>query len=48
MVTEVVSILGALILAFIAYKVLMGLIRVGVIILILATLAGLWQQGMIG
>ncbi|MDP5103899.1 MAG: hypothetical protein NWP98_08235 [Erythrobacter sp.] len=46
--TEVVSILGALILAFIAYKVLMGLMRVGVIILILAVLAGMWQQGMIG
>ena len=44
----VVSILGALLLAFIAYKVLMGLVRVGVIILILAVLAGLWQQGMIG
>lgn len=47
-VTEVVSIIGALILAFIAYKVLMGLVRVGVIILILAVLAGLWQQGVIG
>jgi hypothetical protein len=46
--TEVVSILGALLLAFIAYKVLMGLVRVGVIILILAVLAGLWQQGVIG
>jgi hypothetical protein len=46
--TEVVSILGALILAFIAYKVLMGLVRVGVIILILAVLAGLWQSGAIG
>lgn len=46
--TEVVSILGALILAFIAYKVLMGLVRVGVIILILAVLAGMWSQGMIG
>jgi hypothetical protein len=46
--TAVVSILGALILAFIAYKVLMGLVRVGVIILILAVLAGLWQSGAIG
>ncbi len=43
--TEAVSIFGALILAFIAYKVLMGLVRVGVIILILAVLAGLWQSG---
>jgi hypothetical protein len=46
--TAVVSILGALLLAFIAYKVLMGLMRVGVIILILAVLAGMWSQGMIG
>jgi len=46
--TMVVSIIGALILAYIAYKVLMGLMRVGVIILILAVLAGLWQQGAIG
>ena len=46
--TEVISILGALILAFIAYTVLMGLVRVGVIILILAVLAGMWSQGMIG
>jgi hypothetical protein len=44
---EIVSIIGALILAFIAYKLLMGLVRVGVIILILAVLAGLFQQGMI-
>ena len=46
--TEIATLLGALVLAFIAYKVLMGLVRVGVIILILAVLAGLWQQGMIG
>lgn len=46
--TAAVSILGALILAFIAYKVLMGLVRVGVIILILAVLGGMWSQGMIG
>lgn len=46
--TEAVSILGALLLAFIAYKVLMGLVRVGVILLIIAVLAGLWQQGVIG
>ena len=46
--TAVVSLIGALILAFIAYKVLMGLVRVGVIILILAVLAGMWQQGAIG
>ena len=46
--TEAVSILGALLLAFIAYKVLMGLVRVGVILLIIAVLAGLWQSGAIG
>ena len=46
--TAVVSIFGALLLAFIAYKVLMGLMRVGVILIIIAVLAGLWQQGMIG
>ena len=46
--TEVVSIFGALLLAFIAYKVLMGLVRVGVILLIIAVLAGLWQSGAIG
>ena len=46
--TAVASILGALLLAFIAYKVLMGLVRVGVIILILVVLGGLWSQGAIG
>ena len=45
---EIVSLFGALILAFIAYKVLMGLVRVGVIILILVVLSGLWQSGAIG
>ena len=46
--TAAVSIIGALLLAFIAYKVLMGLVRVGVIILILAVLGGMWSMGMIG
>jgi hypothetical protein len=46
--TAVISIIGALILAYIAYKVLMGLVRVGVIIVIIAVLAGLWQQGAFG
>ncbi|MFM7404011.1 MAG: hypothetical protein ACKO1N_07955 [Erythrobacter sp.] len=46
--TAVASFLGAAVLAFIAYKVLMGLVRVGVIILILAVLYGLWQSGVIG
>ena len=44
---EAASILVALVLAFIAYKVLMGLVRVGVIILIGLVLLGLWQQGAI-
>ncbi len=43
-----VPLLGALVLGFIAYKVLMGLVRVGVMLLIVAVLAMLWQQGMIG
>jgi hypothetical protein len=46
--TAFISIIGALILAFIAYKVLMGLVRVGVIVLILAVAGGMWSQGMIG
>ncbi len=45
---EFVSIIVALVLAFIAYKVLMGLVRVGVILFIIAVLAGLWQQGALG
>lgn len=47
-VEMVASLLGALLLAFIAYKLLMGVIRVGVILLIVAVLAGMWQQGAIG
>jgi hypothetical protein len=46
--TAVVSLLGALLLAFIAYKLLMGVIRIGVILLIIAVVAGLWQSGAIG
>jgi hypothetical protein len=46
-VTAAISLLGAVLLAFIAYKVLMGLVRVGVILLIVAVLAGLWQTGAI-
>ena len=45
---SLVPLLGALVLGFIAYKVLMGLVGVGVILLIVLVLAGLWQQGMIG
>ncbi len=44
---EIVSIIAALVLAFIAFKVLMGLVRVGVIILILVVLFALFQQGVI-
>jgi hypothetical protein len=47
-VAALASILGAAVLAFIAYKLLMGVIRIGVILLIIAVLAGLWQQGAIG
>ena len=43
---EGVSILGALVLAFVAYKLFMGLLRIGAIVLILAVLAGAWQQGL--
>ena len=45
---DIVTIIIALVLAFIAYKVLMGLVRVGAIILIIAILVGLFQQGVIG
>jgi hypothetical protein len=47
-VTAIVTILGALLLAFIAFKLLMGVIRIGVILLIIAVLAGMWQAGAIG
>ena len=47
-VTAIASIFGAAVLAFIAYKVLMGMLRVGVIILILAVLYGLYSFGVIG
>lgn len=45
---DIISIVVALVLAFIGYKVLVGLARVGVIILIIAVLAALWQRGVIG
>jgi hypothetical protein len=47
-VTEIVSILVAVLLAFIAFKVLMGLVRIGVILLIIVVLATLWSQGTFG
>lgn len=43
--TEVASILVALLLAFIAFKVVAGLLRVGVIVLILGALAVAYTQG---
>lgn len=45
---NLVPLLGAVLLGFIAYKVLIGLVRVGVMLLIVAALAMLWQQGVIG
>jgi hypothetical protein len=42
---EILTIIIALVIAFIAYKVLMGLMRVAVIVLIFGVLVGLWQQG---
>ncbi|MFN9497256.1 MAG: hypothetical protein ACK57E_02095 [Erythrobacteraceae bacterium] len=46
--TAVASLLGAAVLAFIAYKLLMGMMRVGVILLILGALYALYSQGVIG
>ncbi|MFM7348660.1 MAG: hypothetical protein ACKO01_04145 [Erythrobacter sp.] len=43
--TSIISILVALVLAFIAFKVLMGLVRVGVILLILGAFAVAYTQG---
>lgn len=42
---DILSILLALVGAFIAYKVLMGLLRVAVIVLIFGVTFGLWQSG---
>lgn len=44
----VLTILAALVLGFIAFKLLMGVIRIGVIILILVALAAAWSQGAFG
>ena len=44
----VVPILVALVLGFIAFKVVAGLLRVGVIVLILGALAVAYTQGMLG
>jgi hypothetical protein len=47
-VTAVASLLGAAVLAFIAYKLLMGMMRVGVILVIIGVLYALYSQGVIG
>jgi hypothetical protein len=47
-VTAVASLLGAAVLAFIAYKLLMGMMRVGVILMIIGVLYALYTQGVIG
>jgi hypothetical protein len=47
-VTAVASLLGAAVLAFIAYKLLMGMMRVGVILVIIGVLYALYIQGVIG
>ncbi len=46
--TAVASLLGAAVLAFIAYKLLMGMMRVGVILMIIGVLYALYTQGVIG
>jgi hypothetical protein len=46
--TAIASLLGALVLAFIAYKMLMGFIRIGVIIGIIAVLGYLFASGSFG
>lgn len=42
---EILTIILALGIAFIAYKVLMGLLRVAVIVMIFGVTFGLWQSG---
>lgn len=46
--TAIASLLGAAVLAFIAYKLLMGMMRVGVILIIIGVLYALYSQGVIG
>ncbi len=43
--SSIAYLFGALVLGFIAFKVLMGLVRVGVILLICVVLATAWSQG---
>ena len=46
--TAIASLLGAAVLAFIAYNLLMGMVRVGVILLIIGVLYWLYSTGAIG
>ena len=46
--TGIASIVAALVLAFIAYKVLMGIIRVGVIVAIVGTVGYFYSTGAFG
>ncbi len=46
--TEIIYILVALVLAFIAFKVLIGLMRVGVILIVVVALAVAYSQGALG
>ena len=45
---EILSIILALAIAFVAYKVLMGLLRVMAIVFVIGVTAYLWQSGVIG
>ena len=45
---DVLSIILALGLAFVAYKVLMGLLRVMAIVFVIGVTGYLWQSGVIG
>ena len=45
---DVLSIILALAIAFVAYKVLMGLLRVMAIVFVIGVTAYLWQAGVIG
>jgi hypothetical protein len=47
-VSGIVTILVALLVCFIAFKVLMGLVRVAAVLLIFAVVAGMYSQGVLG
>ncbi|MEM9574380.1 MAG: hypothetical protein AAF870_04015 [Pseudomonadota bacterium] len=46
--STIVTLAIAVIVALVAYKVLMGMLRIAIIVLIFGVLLGLWQQGVIG